>query len=1145
MFAGLEEGKMKRLVVFVLSIIFIASSAIKPASCQSAPIWEIGKFDQSIREFNAVPSNHVVYQAGKGAWAQEWPGEQRSGALYEIHFDLNTAPRGVYRLKVSALTSYPRTPALQIEINGHKELYYLHPKPIYLADQRFRAADLLTIEFPAAYLKAGANNMSIAPVDSQPLLSGADAPAQTIAYDFIGLYNDPDAAYARGAVTANVDPTIYYRQKEGHLVEEVDAFLRFNRAVPAGHATFLLNGRRYVAVISAASDAGEERLKFEVPEWQGIAAAQLEISAELHRTFKFSLIAKRKWTVFVVPHTHVDIGYTDYQGKVAETQANTLVEAAGLIEKYPDFRFTTDGSWNLQQLLETRSEADRNRMLDLIRADKIGVPADYFNLLTGYASLETLYRSLYYSKSLSRELGLPFTYATTTDVPAYTGAYPSVLASAGIKYWAVGGNQDRATVLTHEQWNEKSPFMWEGPDGGKVLFWYSRGYAQIRSVFGLNPDNESIYQSLPVFLAPYDKPDYKPDAALLYGAQDENTDLHPDLATFAAAWNQAFAYPKLHYATFTDFFTYIDKNFSAALPTYKGDMGPYWEDGIGSDAYYATEDRQNQSDALSSEVVSTVSHLVNPDAHPPKAELDDAWNKILLFAEHTWTAGRSISQPDSEETVRQLAVKDNYATQARFDLEDISNRSMGQLAHRIHIPAGTLVVFNALNWKRDALMEADLNEGQGLYDLTTQERVPVEVMSDKEKFIHVRFLARDLPAVGYKCFQIRATAEASAPPAIENNPVIENKYYRVTIDAATGAVESIFDKPLARELVDLHSPYKFGQYLYVSGGDPKGDGLTRMIHPFQALPVAELTIHPASNGQYIGSQKTPWGHLIRLRSSAVNTPAIDLEILLYDDQKRIDFNYSVQKSYTTAKEAVYFAFPAAVQAPEFAYATQQGWVDPAHDLLKGASLEWFSIQKWMAVRGSGLTVAILPLDASLASFGDINRGLWPSEFTPKSSTLFSYAMNNYWHTNYRAGQGGAFTFRYVLSSAKDFNPPALSHLGWESMEAPQIDSVINQDKVGNPDEPLPAEGASFLEVNAPNIVLVTWKLAEDGKGTILRLQETAGLPAEATLVLPRSHVQSASLCNSVEDHLRDLTVKDNQIQLAFRPHEVLTVRLTP
>jgi hypothetical protein len=347
-----------------------------------------------------------------------------------------------------------------LEINGHKGLYFLHPKPIYLADQRFRAADLLTIAFPAAYLKAGANILTLEIVDSQASVPGANAPAQTIAYDFISLSGDPRATYPRGAVTAGVTPTIYYRQESGHLVEEVDAFLHFNRAVPAGHATIVLNGNRYSAEISAMGDAGEQRLKFEVPEWQGTTAAEIEVSAGAHRTFKMSLTAERKWIIFVVPHTHVDIGYTDYQGKVAETQANTLNEAADLIEKYPNFRFATDGSWNLQQLLETASQARRDRVLNLIRTDRIGVPTDYFNLLTGYASLETLYRSLYYSKSLSREFGLPFEYATTTDVPAYTGAYPSVLASSGIKYWAVGGNQDRATVLSHEQWNEKSPFWW-------------------------------------------------------------------------------------------------------------------------------------------------------------------------------------------------------------------------------------------------------------------------------------------------------------------------------------------------------------------------------------------------------------------------------------------------------------------------------------------------------------------------------------------------------------------------------------------------------------------------------------------------------------------------------------------------------------
>src|SRR6185503_13092747 len=156
--------------------------------------------------------------------------------------------------------------------------------------------------------------------------------------------------------------------------------------------------------------------------------------------------------------------------------------------------------------------------------------------------------------------------------------------------------------------------------------------------------------------------------------------------------------------------------------------------------------------------------------------------------------------------------------------------------------------------------------------------------------------------------------------------------------------------------------------------------------------------------KFLGVEQMPWGESIRMSSSTINTPAVETEILLFNDQKRIEFRYRVHKQYTNKKEGVYFAFPINVSNPDFSYATQQAWVNPARDLMKGGSLEWFNVQQWMAVHDSNLAVGIVPLDASLASFGDINRGTWPGEFKPKTGTIFSYVMNNYWHTNYRAGQ---------------------------------------------------------------------------------------------------------------------------------------------
>ena len=531
-------------------------------------------------------------------------------------------------------------PVIDVQINGHEGTYYLHPDlSYYIGDQRSvfdpgYSSYVLTVDIPPGYLNQGKNSISLSAVQQQHASLQQDNPS-SLHYDAIALSNDLLHVYKANTINAMVMPTVFYKETTGHLFEIVEAFLRFGKATPARDVALDVNGKRYAQRISAMKDFGEERVEFDVPEWTGTLPAHLTIGNHAKQSFPLSLTASRKWTLFVVPHTHVDVGFADYQGKVTEAQARTLDQAMNLIEQNPGFRFTTDGSWNVEQFLTTRSQEKQKEFLRLVREDKIGVPAQYANLLTGYASLETLYRSLYYSKRLSLRYELPFTYANTTDIPTYTGAYPSILASAGIKYWVVGGDNARAPILSHEPWNEKSPFRWEGPDGKKVLFWYARCYSQIMFLFGLPPHQAAVYENLPIFLQAYSKPDYKPNVALIYGAQPENTDLYPRIARFATTWDQDFAYPKLQYATFADFFRYLDKHYGNEIPTYKGDMGPYWEDGVGSDAEYTAEDRQNQSNALSTEIVSTISHNVVPYVHPPKAELDDIWKNIELYAEHT------------------------------------------------------------------------------------------------------------------------------------------------------------------------------------------------------------------------------------------------------------------------------------------------------------------------------------------------------------------------------------------------------------------------------------------------------------------------------------------------------------------------------
>jgi hypothetical protein len=1112
------------------------------AQAQVQTVWQIGKFDESPVEFSRRPENSVTFRVGTSDPGKDWPESQETGQAYQILFSLDSV-RGPYVLKIGTLVDQPRIPALRINLNGHSGKYYLHPKLSYSRSDFSYAFDphesqsAVEVDIPASFVRRGENTLSITCFDDPATRSG-EKEFGGLSYDALALQEGQSRQARSSEVSADVEPTIFYRQTGTGLTEVVDAFIRFPNSWQAGTADLETGHKHYTAKLSGG-EFGEERVSFDVPEWTGTTEGKLRVAASSKHPIDVSLAPQPKWTIFVVPHTHLDVGFTDYQGKVAETQARVLTQADNLIREYPDFRFSMDGSWNLEQLLKTRPESKRKEILDLIRGGKMAMPVQYCNLLTGYASLETLYRSLYKSKELARRYDLPFEYANITDVPTYSGSYPSVLAASGVKYWVAAANNDRAPIFFYEHWNEKSPFWWEGPDGKKVLFWYSRHYMQVQTLFGLPPELEAVRESLPVYLQAYSKPTYKPDVALIYGTQVENTDLFPSTATFADAWNKTYTFPKLNYATFPDFFHYIDEHYAKDLPTFKGDGGGYWEDGIGSDAYFAAEDRKNQNRALSAEVLSTVTHSVDPNLNPPPDSFAEIWRNIILFAEHTWLSYNSVSQPDHEQSIKQLRVKDSRADRAALEIEDVMNRSLSQLADQIHIPANTLVVFNPLNWQRDALVETDLFEHPKLVDLATQKEVPLQILYAKEKFLHVRFLAKDLPAVGYKCFGISYGESGPSEPARSNELTVESPFYRITVDPERGAVKSIYDKQLQREIVDANSPYKFGQYLYVTGGD----GDTQMVNPFPALPAGELTVHSSSQGKLLRVEHLPWGRSILMSSSSLNTPAIETEVLLFNDQKKIEFRYRIHKEYTNQKEGIYFAFPVAAANPEFHFATQQGWVNPARNLMRGGSLEWFNVQQWMSVGDPSVTVGIVPVDAPLANFGDINRGKWPGNFKPTAATIFSYVMNNYWHTNYRAGQSGDFLFRYAVTSGAQLEGRGLTHLGLEEMRPVELNYVVAQDKVGNPSRPLQPQGTSFLAIEGQDVALVTWKKAEDGDGTILRVQETASEPTDATITVPYADLASAELCSGVEDNLHSLPIEKNAVRLSFKAFEVLTVRL--
>jgi alpha-mannosidase len=219
-------------------------------------------------------------------------------------------------------------------------------------------------------------------------------------------------------------------------------------------------------------------------------------------------------------------------------------------------------------------------------------------------------------------------------------------------------------------------------------------------------------------------------------------------------------------------------------------------------------------------------------------------------------------------------------------------------------------------------------------------------------------------------------------------------------------------------------------------------------------------------------------------------------------------------------------------------------MDPAKDMYPGAGHEWFSVQHWVSVQADGISASVLPLDVPLVTLGDIDRGQWLNTFGERRSTIFSFAMNNYWEDNYVGSQGGNFQFHYVITSALSTNEGQLSRLGWEEVTPLESNEITFMDKALNRPHLLDSVQASFAQIQDSNLLLDTWKPAEDRNGTILRFLDLGGQTRSAAIRLPAFRLTGAWQTDAVERNQNQLAVKDgHEFRITIHPHEIVTVRI--
>jgi hypothetical protein len=391
-------------------------------------------------------------------------------------------------------------------------------------------------------------------------------------------------------------------------------------------------------------------------------------------------------------------------------------------------------------------------------------------------------------------------------------------------------------------------------------------------------------------------------------------------------------------------------------------------------------------------------------------------------------------------------------------------------------------------------------------------------------------VVKDVPPGGYRVIGSEREVEAVASPG--PNTLIESRYYRVTFDPATGGVKSILDKELGKELIDPKAPYGANQYVYVAGGN----GSRIVMNPNGPQPKLTLT---TSGPAKLNRMKYPdTGEAMHIRTSGTMASVHSL-VMVWDDVKRVDFLNLVSKKQTYDKEGVYFAFPFAMEKPTFRYEVPVGIVNANHDMLPGSCLDWFTVQHFVEVEGKDVTVAWATPDAPLVCFQDVNKGKWQNKLAYDNGHLFAYLMNNYWFTNYKAGQGGCHLFSFALTSRARSDRTASARFGWDVSNRLEPVTVS-----ANLQGKLPADPTSLISVEEPNVIVSGVKASETGPGLVVRLWEVEGKPTTAHVKLDsRIPAAKATSCNLVEMPGEALEIQNGTIAVPVRGAGLATVHV--
>lgn len=889
--------------------------------------------------------------------------------------------------------------------------------------------------------------------------------------------------------------------------------------------------QEYLSRLRQILSTGVEKINLRSLEEGKLDRLEKSIEASLKELEPVRAFAK-EYTLHLTANAHIDLAWLWRWEETVQICHDTFSSVLKMLPRHP-FTFTQSQA----QTYKWIEERYPNLFQEIQKAVKQGrweivggmwVEPDC-NLIDGESWVrQILYGKRYFKEKFGRDVKIGW----NVDSFGYNWNIPQIYKKSGINVF----------ITQKLGWNDTNIFpyhlfWWQAPDGSRILTYFPyEGY------------NFTIQSYRFVdLLKQFEFNTGLRDMMILFGLGDHGGGPTEEILSEAEELKDIFIYPKVKYGTAEEYINRIIKQVNMdTLPVWKDELYLEYHRGTyTTQAQAKYHNRKSEILLMDAERISILAHLYRAASYP-KHRLAQAWEKVIFNQFHDILPGsgiRSVYQDSEEDYARIRKIGKNIIEES---LDKISCR-----VNTSEVSGLPVVVFNSLFWPREELITIPSPANEDFVVTDSQgktcfcQRVEEEnstSMENKSKLL----CKVKLPSFGYTTLFIKQNKKVK--PQVDQQSreqvkvdkySLENEFFKVGIDPATGNLASIYDKRKQREVL----AGKGNQLQILEEDKSKFDAWNIAYTDKRWLLNKAESVKVVEKGSLRG--------VIRARRSFLgdtklnfftDAPALDYpssffvqDIILYQGIPRIDFVTLVD--WWEDNKLLKVAFPIRVKSKCATYEIPFGSIlrpTTEDNSWEKARFEVPAL-RWADLSQDDYGVALL----NNSKYGcDIHGNTIRLTLlrSPASNELKSLSVPD------PLADRGKHTIRYSLVPHLGNWKEALVHRkAYEFNFNPYIKFIkIQQKKTNEPRE------KSFLKIEPDNVVLTAFKQCEEELGhLILRVYEIWGQKSTVKIQLPIK-VARVFKTNLIEEQKEEIELdKENKIKVDIGAYEILTLRVHP